>query len=226
MLYLLITIQSASFTHLYPPCRFVKPTDKLLARLRDQLCILILPETPVTPKCLLSHVLAFPHPALPLWASLSALLPVFWCGGQQEDFLRLWRWGHRRKTECQEKKGSRKSLYFPPSYYIQKPLGRQSPSEFTHWPHTRCVGTLVSLKDHVVVASETTELTLFPQPLAWRGREGGREREAMLCYFYTYPEIWAFNLSLICTLLVATGLSFTLKPSRNVWCYTWPQMHK
>lgn len=65
VLFLSITTQSAFFTHLYPPCWFVKPTDKLLARLRDQLFTIILPETPVTSMCFLSHVLAFPGPALP-----------------------------------------------------------------------------------------------------------------------------------------------------------------
>lgn len=100
MLYLLITIQSASFTHLYPPCRFVKPTDKLLARPQDQLCILILPETPVTPMCLLSHVLAFPRPALP------HSLGILKCSSPS---VLMW-WPTRRLLEAleigsQEKKG-------------------------------------------------------------------------------------------------------------------------
>lgn len=47
--------------------------------------------------------------------------------------------------------------------------------------------------------------SLFCTPISLK-REGRRAGEAMLYYFYTYPEIWAFNLSLICMLLVATGL--------------------
>lgn len=104
------------------------------------------------------------------------------------------------------------------------PLERQSPADFTHWPHTHCVGTLVSLKDLMVAVSETTELTFLHIHEA--REKGGREGEAMLWFFYIYPEIWAFNLSLICTLLVATELSFTLKPSSNDQCYIWPEMHK
>lgn len=64
---------------------FVKPADKLLARPQDQLCILILPEAPVTPRCLLRCVfLCFPWscPTSLLWASLSAPLAMFLCGGQ------------------------------------------------------------------------------------------------------------------------------------------------
>ena len=73
---------------------FVKPTDKLLlARPQNQLCILILPEAPVTSRCLLSRVflcLPWSCPALLLWASFSAPLTMFWCAGQQEVFsLRL-----------------------------------------------------------------------------------------------------------------------------------------
>lgn len=67
--------------------------------------------------------------------------------------------------------------------------------------------------------------SLFCTPISLK-RERRSEGEAMLYYFYTYPEIWAFNLSLICTLLVATGPGFTSKPSGNVRCCTWSQTHK
>lgn len=66
-----------------------------------------------------------------------------------------------------------------------------------------------------------------------REREGGRkgrmEKQSRAIFIPT-QKYEQFNLSLLCTLLAATGLGFAFKPSGNTQRYTsvatWPQVHK
>ena len=101
------------------------------------------------------------------------------------------------------------------------------PSSIHSLTYTSCVGTLASLENNLCPKGSCGHCQwdhaahFFTEPSAWRGRE-----KQSCAIFIPTQKYEQFNLSLICTLPIATGLGFAFKPLRNVQCYAWPQMHK